>query len=904
MHGLRLFLLMLFAASSLGATKPAMKSRTFKAPPDFLYWTDSTDKKSADNGIDPFGPAPVPATSLPADAPLKHPVSARETLEAVGISFPEGATASFNPFTGALNVTNTQDNLDLTEIYIESLRKVEPATVAFALTVIEGPGDLIRKTNDEVSKVTDCSPQLAALLKQAKEPGSKIRVIGDAFLEGKSGVHATLEAVCEHRHATQFALDAKSRSSITQEVLPIGLRLEVEPIVGADGSTIQTRLALKLNAAPPEQRKVSADDPATGHAVEFPVTDFPEINLSNEISLASGHTRLIAVAKPVGTAQEGADILCAAFLTAKVRRLEALPMAQLKVAAPSSLPSGMTFAALPAPGVFLGPGLDDPEHDSLDAWLTKQGVTFPKGSSLEHRDNTLRCVNTLDNIALIAAITEWELGLQPRTVALTLHTVEAPEPFLRDLARKTLAAADDSAMLEAVEAAAARGEATFISSAFLETKSGNRATYESKRNNHYLDEFGTDAQGRTKLTFFYRPVGTVFEVEPVIGADNSTVEINFSVELHPTAPAIHRAHFRDPASQQAFDIPLTDFNAHKTVTSLSLTKGGAKLLSLNAPTGREKPGMLWATFLKCDVVPQLSKPRHVKAKPATAPKPAADPEAIHTRSFRVPADFLSWASDFYAKDGKKKATSAKALLEEHGIPFPEGAAAFYGAPTTVLVVTNKNKNLDLIEIYLDSISDFASPPTLAFTTHVIQGPGPLLRHLTAQAATKCDHRAELNELLAGVKSGSVQHLNSARIETQPGARATCQQSKMHNAFSDMRVNEKGELVFEQKTQRVGLNIDLEATLDSDGRTVEVNLAPEFHTAPPFEHREQIIDTQGRRLEFPLTDYFTSKVTTGIAIPDGAARLVSLYKPTGKAEFEKQDVLQAIFITCDVIRLTE
>ena len=38
--------------------------------------------------------------------------------------------------------------------------------------------------------------------------------------------------------------------------------------------------------------------------------------------------------------------------------------------------------------------------------------------------------------------------------------------------------------------------------------------------------------------------------------------------------------------------------------------------------------------------------------------------------------------------------------------------------------------------------------------------------------------------------------------------------------------------------------------------------------------------------------------------DGTAKLLSLYKPTGKPEFEKEDILQAVFITCDLLRVIE
>jgi hypothetical protein len=900
MHGLcRLLALLLVFTASLQAAKPQLQTRTFKVPPDFLAWIDSTGKKSADTAADPFAPTAFPATSLPDGTPPTHPVSARQTLEASGITFPEGASATFNPFTGLLTVTNTQPNLELVEAYAKALHDQEPVTIAFTLTVIEGPGELIRQASAAASKTANASQQLADLLDQTKQPGSNVRVVSDAFIETKSGTRTTFEAVREHNHATNFTLDAKSRASITKEMRLSGLRFEVMPTVSADGGIIEAVFHLELNPAPPAQRQLSVTDPVTTHEAGFPVTDFSGTQITTSISFFSGSTRLIGITKPVGTAQENADILHAAFLTATLRRLEAFPLSQPKAAAPSSLPPGMIFVSMFAPDVFFGPAMDGPSHTTLQEWLAKQGVTFPSGSSLEHRDNTLRCVNTLDNIALIAAITQHELNTKSPTVALTLHTVEAPAPFLRELSRQTLATADDSAMLAAVEAAAARGDATFISSTFLEAKSGTPATHQAVHEHRYLDGFATDAQGRPKLTFATRSVGSLLEVEPLVGADARTVELPFTHELHPTSPQIHRVHFRDPATQQPFEFPLTDFNTHKTLTTLSIPKGGTKLLSLNPPTGRDKSGVLWATFLKCDVVPQVPIKQQAvfeKPKPPTSPKPHSDRQI--TRAFRVNAsDMQKWMQPGPDKVLKK---TARQVFEEAGITFPEGASVNYAGVTNQIIARNTPENLDLIEAFIAGLDDCSRYTTVTFTTHVLQGPGPLLRRLTAQAASKSDHRAELDELLAAVKVGTVQHLNTARIETKSGTRASSTQALENILITDVNVNEKGEPFFTQEMRQVGLRLELEPTVLADGATVELTISPEFHTAPPFEHREHLIDTQGRRLEFPLTDYFTSKVTTGITMPDGTTRLISLYKPTGKPEFDKEDILQAIFITCDIL----
>ena len=896
MHALCRFLaLLLIFTVSLHAEKPQMHTRIFKIPPDFL--SCDTPPEAAPPA-DPFAivsPAPSPAQDAPPPPKLKTP---RQILEAVGITFPEGASASFNPLTSLLTVTNTQPNLDLVEAYTESGHH-SPATVAYTITVIEGPGELIREANAKASQTANAAPALAKLLDLAKTLDFKVRVVGDAFLETKSGTRANLEAVCEHSYPTGFTLDAKSRASVAKETHQIGLHLEIEPTVGADGATIETTLSLKLNAAPPTQLQINVNDPLTGHAAEFPVTDIPGTQITTGLSIRAGTTKLIGVTKSIGTPHENADILCAVFLTASLRRTEALPPSQPKVPPPSAIPPGMTFAALHAPDGLFDEILHGTKHLTLQAWMAQSGVTFPTGSILEHRDGILRCVNTPDSIAFIMAVLDQKLSVCPKTVALTLHTLEAPAPLLRALTRQTLASADDSKMFAAVEAAVARGEATFINSSFVETKSGTRAIHQAACEHRYLSEFSTNANGQPRLSFETRQVGSILEFEPVISTDNRTVDLTFSHELHPTPPILRRDHFRDPASQQPFDIPVTDFNVHKTVTSISLAKGSTKLLSLNSPTGRETPGMLWATFLKCDVVSQVAKPLRVQQKFQKHESGGSD--ELQTKTYHVPYNFASTVAEVINR--APHGMSVRSIFDVLKIPFPEGSSSAFNPVTSTLVVSNTSENLALVEAWLDDLIHH-SAFTIAFTTHILQCPGPLLRRLTAQASSKCDHRAELSELLAAVKAGTVQHLNMARIETKSGVRATATQATKHTSITEASMTEKGEPFFAQEKREVGLTVELEPTLGADGVTVELTIAPEFHTASPIEHREHLIDTQGRRLEFPLTDYFTSKLNTSITLPTGTARLLSLYKPTSKPEFEKEDILQAIFITCDILRAAE
>jgi hypothetical protein len=879
-----------------------LHTRSFKVPPAFLL-NDIPGRDSPADLVDPFA---APATPAPGTADqVKIPRhSAREILEAQGITFPKEATAAFNPLTGLLNVTNTQPNLDLIETFIGSGCNLKPATIAFNVTVIEGPGELIRQANADASKTANAARQLAMLLDLAKKTVSNVRAVGDAFLETKSGTRATTEAVCEHRYASDFTMDAKSRAAVAHETRPLGLRLELEPTVRADGQTIELTLNLELNSMRTEERQINVSEPITGNPSEFSVTDISKAHFTTSLFVQTGTTQLIGIAKPAGSRKGTKDILWAAFITSTIRRLEAPPHVLAQDASPkSSPPKGMTAVTFQAPaGLF--ESIMSPMTKPLRAWLMAQGVTFPKGSSFEYNKDLLQVTNTPENIETISALIDHAVSKATKTTAFTLHTVQAPAAFLRELAHAAAASSDQSAPWAAVEVAIARGEATFIDSTFLETMSGTRATNSAACEHVYLADFSTSANGLPKLAFEMRKVGCSFEIEPTIGADGRTVDIDFLHELPSAAPEIHREHFIDPASKQRFDMPVTDFHSLKTTTSIAMSPGSTKLIALQHPSGRGDADVLWATFLKYDVVAQVAKSRQAMAEPAPARKPSADPKAIHTRAFRVPVDFLSAAGDSTSAKGAIVRKTAKVILEEAGIPFPAGTAAFYGPATTQMVVRNTNENLDLIETYADSIIDCSQLTTITFTTHILQGPGALLRRLTAQAASKSDHRAELDELLAAVKAGTVQHLDTARIETKSGTHATSKQGLEHSAINNVRVNDKGEPVFAQERRNVGLNVELEATVGADGVTVELTTLVEFHPAEPVEHREFVIDTQGRRLEFPLTDFQVAKLTTGITLHDGVARLLSLYKPTGKPEFEKEDVLQAIFITCDVLRVGE
>jgi len=106
-----------------------MVTRTYSVPPDFLA-TGGGDLGTAAALSDPFA-----AGGAAASSGLIARKTAKQILEAQGITFPEGASASFNPATGQIVVRNTQPNLDLVEATVEPLGKSKKDDFGLSLNV-------------------------------------------------------------------------------------------------------------------------------------------------------------------------------------------------------------------------------------------------------------------------------------------------------------------------------------------------------------------------------------------------------------------------------------------------------------------------------------------------------------------------------------------------------------------------------------------------------------------------------------------------------------------------------------------------------------------------------------------------------------------------------------------------
>lgn len=101
--------------------------RTYQVPPGFIETATSSQPAAP---ADPFAPNAAGGTSL-------RRLTAREFIEARGVSFPDGATASYSTSTNRLVVRNTVKNLEIVDLLVEQAAASSPKQAIISVKMIE-----------------------------------------------------------------------------------------------------------------------------------------------------------------------------------------------------------------------------------------------------------------------------------------------------------------------------------------------------------------------------------------------------------------------------------------------------------------------------------------------------------------------------------------------------------------------------------------------------------------------------------------------------------------------------------------------------------------------------------------------------------------------------------------------
>jgi len=225
-----------------------------------------------------------------------------------------------------------------------------------------------------------------------------------------------------------------------------------------------------------------------------------------------------------------------------------------------------------------------------------------------------------------------------------------------------------------------------------------------------------------------------------------------------------------------------------------------------------------------------------------------------------------------------------------GIPFPEGTSASYDPEARALSVVQTPESMELIrDLVEESRRESAGPAPVSFRFEFYEVPALLALRLEQSAAAHADNTPEWETLQSLIGEDGIRLVNVATVQSVSGKRTKYEDGETYlypDAFASEPEDGEGEPVVHFKERLVGTTIEMDPVGGTDDRTIDLNFALEFHTAPP----EWVAGTAEREGDSQegvpprATLFHEKKLSTQLTLHDGAARLLASWTPTGRPEF--------------------
>lgn len=261
-----------------------------------------------------------------------------------------------------------------------------------------------------------------------------------------------------------------------------------------------------------------------------------------------------------------------------------------------------------------------PAYKTFREYLEDRGVKFEKGSTLIYSVKTSQFIarNTPSELEKIESILE-EIHLKhaPRFLHILVEYIEVEGALYHEWMFDNRITGSGTPLRKQVQAWVKEGKGTILESLMINARSGQRAKTQGIEELIYPTEPGVPEvpnevtlEGEEKApvmaaasasAFETRYLGATLEVDPVLGIDNVTVDLNLGPEL------VRRnglTHWPPEGDFPNLTISMPQFHKMKVTTQATIHHGEYSLLGTCRPldsavAGRENPVVL--IFARADV---------------------------------------------------------------------------------------------------------------------------------------------------------------------------------------------------------------------------------------------------------------------------------------------------------------
>lgn len=275
-----------------------------------------------------------------------------------------------------------------------------------------------------------------------------------------------------------------------------------------------------------------------------------------------------------------------------------------------------------------------------------------------------------------------------------------------------------------------------------------------------------------------------------------------------------------------------------------------------------------------------------------------DPNKIYTRTFKI-ISYACCPPDESHKNSKRR--SAKSILEEAGVRFPEGTSAIYIDHLGQLVVKHYPSGMELVEAYMESIYGKAEK-SMRYQIEIYRLPGVLAQQVQRSIERQVNHSPERDAVLKLVKKEQAQLISSIILDARSGQRAEYEDVREHRYLQRYEWQDgisAAVPVFEKR--KVGTVFHIDPVLGTNEYSMTVDLLLEHHTAPPTSHTSQMfLPNNSKMVAVSLPVFHREIIRTQITTISGQTRLIGAFRPSGKGEYKKQDLMDLVFLKGTVV----
>ncbi len=229
---------------------------------------------------------------------------------------------------------------------------------------------------------------------------------------------------------------------------------------------------------------------------------------------------------------------------------------------------------------------DPQELKPVQEILSEAGIVFDQGASAVYNHNlsALTVINTRDQLDMVEAYTESIGAREEQHMQVRVEIYELPATLAMQAIESAAPEGRHNAERNAIYKAVGRGSVRLVNTITMMVRSGQRAKVEDVIE-YYVklspnESSGEEPSKGSEQTWEVRQVGTILEVDPLIGSDNTTIDLNLSLEHHTALPETILVNGSSVLA----------FHFKKTITNFVLLSGSYTLLSSWRPTGKPEYG--------------------------------------------------------------------------------------------------------------------------------------------------------------------------------------------------------------------------------------------------------------------------------------------------------------------------